>query len=163
MKTWSFDIFEKSTVDIIYLLSCFYNKVIITKPYTSRGANSEKYIVCKNFKFKQVEHIITKFINIVKILENINFDEYSIHSVVNIQIQKYWLNSICESNSILGQKQIDNIIATIKIIIHKERKQEKIHYLKSVNVQKCVNWCIKNNIPYNCNYKSSNIFLGERV
>ena len=44
-----FDIFNHATFQAIYLLSCFYKKIVITKPYTSRYANSEKYIVCKNF------------------------------------------------------------------------------------------------------------------
>ena len=36
-----FDIFEKCTIEILYLLSCFYKKVIVCKPDTSRVANSE--------------------------------------------------------------------------------------------------------------------------
>ena len=47
-----FDMFSKSTQDYIYLLSLFYNKVYIFKPQTSRLANSEKYIVCKDFKLQ---------------------------------------------------------------------------------------------------------------
>ena len=39
-----FDIFEDCTIDILYLLSSFYEKVIVMKPYTSRYANSEKYV-----------------------------------------------------------------------------------------------------------------------
>ena len=46
-----FDIFHQSSVELIYLLSCFYERVYIIKPHTSRHANSEKYIVCKKFKF----------------------------------------------------------------------------------------------------------------
>lgn len=46
-----FDCFMKPTVELIYLLSCFYEKVYITKPQTSRFANSEKYLVCMNFHF----------------------------------------------------------------------------------------------------------------
>ena len=47
-----FDLFYKPSVEIIYLLSCLYNKVFIIKPNTSRYANSEKYIVCLNFKYE---------------------------------------------------------------------------------------------------------------
>ena len=46
-----FDSFMSYTIDLLYLLSSFYEKVYITKPNTSRYANSEKYIVCKNFLF----------------------------------------------------------------------------------------------------------------
>ena len=44
-----FDCFMEHTVDILYILSAFYETVYITKPKTSRYANSEKYLVCKNF------------------------------------------------------------------------------------------------------------------
>ena len=59
-----FDMFSKSTQDYIYLLSLFYNKVYIFKPQTSRLANSEKYIVCKEFKFKTTTKYFTTFYNI---------------------------------------------------------------------------------------------------
>ena len=36
-------------------------------------------------------------------------------------------------------------------------------YKKHNNIQKCITWCINNNIPYNKNYQSNNIFLGERT
>tara|TARA_B110001454_G_scaffold18483_1_gene16948 strand:- start:2277 stop:3494 length:1218 start_codon:yes stop_codon:yes gene_type:complete len=157
-----FDIFEKASVDIIYLLSCFYETVIISKPNTSRYANSEKYIICKNFKFINTENISTKLINILKILENIDFNEYYINSIINIPIQYYYLNNITEINAILGQQQINNILATIKLINYKDRKNDKLQNLKNNNIQKCIRWCEKNKINYNTNYENINIFLGER-
>ena len=72
-------------------------------------------------------------------------------------------NSINEINAILGHQQIDNILNTIKIITHKDKKQEKIYNLKCQNVTKCINWCIKNNIPYSKSNISSNIFIGDRI
>ena len=30
-------------------------------------------------------------------------------------------------------------------------------------MQKCMNWCINNNIPYNKYFQQNNIFLGERL
>ena len=44
-----FDSFMEHTLDLLYILSSFYETVYIVKPYTSRYANSEKYIVCLNF------------------------------------------------------------------------------------------------------------------
>jgi 23S rRNA U2552 (ribose-2'-O)-methylase RlmE/FtsJ len=44
-----FDIFMQHTIDMLVLLSSMYERVYITKPNTSRSANSEKYIVCKGF------------------------------------------------------------------------------------------------------------------
>ena len=36
-------------IKLIYLLKCLYGEVIIDKPVTSRPANSEKYVICKDF------------------------------------------------------------------------------------------------------------------
>jgi 23S rRNA U2552 (ribose-2'-O)-methylase RlmE/FtsJ len=48
-----FETFTKVTIKIIYLLSCFYEEVYIYKPYFSRETSSEKYIICKIFKYDQ--------------------------------------------------------------------------------------------------------------
>ena len=68
-----FDIFSVNSLQILYLLSCFYKKVIISKPNTSRQANSEKYIVCKHFKYDDTSEVTQKLINVLKILENFDF------------------------------------------------------------------------------------------
>ena len=155
--------FEKSTLEIIYLLSCFYNKVIICKPNTSRSANSEKYIVCKYFKYSNTDEISEKFINVLKIFETLDFQTYDIFSILNIPIQSYYKTQLLEINACLSHIQIENILNTIKIITHKDKKYDKIQHLKSNNMQKCMNWCINNNIPYNKYFQQNNIFLGERL
>ncbi len=157
-----FDMFEKSTIEILYLLSCFYENVIISKPYTSRYANSEKYIICKSFKYNNTDDISNKFIHILKLFETLDFDKYTVFSILNIPINFYYMTHICEINAILGHQQINNILNTIKIITHKDRKNDKIHTLKTQHTQKCINWCMSNKIPYNKNYQSNNIFLGDR-
>ena len=158
-----FDIFEDCTIDILYLLSSFYEKVIIMKPYTSRYANSEKYVVCKYFKYEKIDDLYPKFVGILKFFNGFDFSKYKIKSILDIPIQNYYVNSINEINAILGHQQIDNILNTIKIITHKDKKQEKIYNLKCQNVTKCINWCIKNNIPYCKSNISSNIFIGDRI
>ncbi len=45
-----FDTYCLSTVKLILLCQQYYEKVYIIKPFTSRQTNSEKYLVCKNFK-----------------------------------------------------------------------------------------------------------------
>ena len=38
-----------------------------------------------------------------------------------------------------------------------------MYNLKCQNIQKCINWCIKNNMPYTKSTVSSNIFIGDRI
>ena len=45
-----FDCYSDEMVELLYILSIHYTNVFITKPYSSRPCNSEKYIVCKNFR-----------------------------------------------------------------------------------------------------------------
>jgi len=158
-----FDMFETSTTEIIFLLSCLYDSVIITKPLTSRYANSEKYVICKNFKFTDTSELSVKFINILKLFESFNFKKFSITSILNLDIHSYYYNNIKEINAILGHQQMDNILNTIKIITHKDSRSDRTQLLKNTNIQKCIQWCVNNKIPYNKSYQSTNIFLGERT
>ena len=119
-----FDVFYKSSYQLIYLLSCLYKKTFIIKPNTSRYANSEKYIVCLNFKYQNTDNLYNKLLNIIKILDKINFDEYDI-SILNIPIQSYFLKHIKEINSVLGVQQIENILNTIKLISMQDKKRKK--------------------------------------
>jgi DNA-directed RNA polymerase subunit E'/Rpb7/23S rRNA U2552 (ribose-2'-O)-methylase RlmE/FtsJ len=44
-----YDIYYHVTIQMIHLLSVYYNNITIIKPRTSRPANSEKYLVCTDF------------------------------------------------------------------------------------------------------------------
>ena len=147
-----FDIFTKSTVDIIYLLSSMYKQVFIIKPNSSRLANSEKYIVCKYFK-NENEELIQQIINNYEKLSEINY----LSSLIKIKHDCYFLNKIEEYNAIFGQMQIENINNTLNLINFKN-KNDKLDFLKKNNTSKCIQWCEKNNIPYNNLQATSNIF-----
>ena len=40
----------KATIDIVKVMGLFYERVEVTKPRTSRGTNSERYLVCNGFR-----------------------------------------------------------------------------------------------------------------
>ena len=107
-----FDIFKFKTVEIIFLLSNLYEYVYIYKPYTSRVANSEKYVICKNYKNNNRN--ISKDIidNFDYLLNNID----NIYSLFNITLPKLFLKKIEEINAIYGQQQIENINTTLNFI-----------------------------------------------
>ena len=156
-----FDIFLKNTCQIIYLLSCFYKKVYITKPNTSRYANSEKYVVCKYFKYNSLKHLYKRFYNIISVLHNINFEQYELTSIFNINIQSYYLIKLEEINGIFIHQQVENILNTIKLISYGDKKRDKIELLKNQNILKCVQWCEQFNIKYNKNFSPSNVFINK--
>ncbi|KAI8384517.1 FtsJ-like methyltransferase-domain-containing protein [Radiomyces spectabilis] len=45
-----FDMMEDFTADLVWLLYQLFDRICITKPLTSRPANSERYVVCKNLR-----------------------------------------------------------------------------------------------------------------
>lgn len=58
-----FDTYTDSTCQLIYIMTYYFEKVFIYKPKLSRPCNSEKYIICKNFKGisqKQLNEMIEK-------------------------------------------------------------------------------------------------------
>jgi len=89
-----------------------------------------------------------------------------IHRFINIPIPLSFVTRLEEYNAIFGQQQIENIYYTISLIKNKNR-QDKIDNLIKTNIQKCVAWCIKYNVPYiiinNCVIPNSNIFIGGTV
>jgi len=151
-----FDIFSKLTIDILYMLTRVYSEVYITKPFTSRLANSEKYIVCKNFLLDETdcEMFITSFTNEFEKL--ILYD--NIISLLDFEHDYYFLNKIEEINIIMGQKQLENIITTLNII-GSRNNHDKIDSLKKTNIQKCISWCEKYDITCIKLLSSNNIFL----
>ena len=133
--------------------------MFITKPHTSRYANSEKYIVCTKFRFKDATFITNKLHDIIKVLNNININTYKITNILNIPLSLYLKNQLEEINSIFGQQQIENISNTFKIIYNNDKRKEKLENIKSQNIGKCINWCIQNKIEHNkINNTCTNIF-----
>ena len=157
-----FDIFYKPTVECICLLSILFKKVTIIKPATSRTANSEKYIVCENLNIKNKDVLIKKFYNILKVINKLD-NCFSICSFLDIPLNQHFINKIEEFNCILSNKQIKNILKTIKLIVNNDRKNDKIDNLKNNNIKSCISWCVNNNIPYNNKYKPVNIFLNKKI
>jgi FtsJ-like methyltransferase len=113
-----FDIFTKFTVDMIALLSSMYQQVYVTKPNTSRFANSERYIVCKGFRMTSDVSFIPIIYNVFRDLlgrrASNNGDPLRLFSH-NI-IPCLFLTKLEEYNAIFGQQQIENIHYTIQLI-----------------------------------------------
>jgi 23S rRNA U2552 (ribose-2'-O)-methylase RlmE/FtsJ len=171
-----FDIFHKPTIDILYLLSYYYTNVTIMKPYTSRVANSEKYVICQGFKIADSAPIIQQFCDIFPSIimtqkaadagadqdqdqdqdtasetdENAADDDDadgSLSSILPREHDLYFLNKIEELNAMISYQQIENITSTLAIITN-QRNTEKLEQYKKTNVGKCMAWCEHYGIPY---------------
>jgi cap1 methyltransferase len=148
-----FDIFTKYTVDMLALLASMYETVYVTKPNTSRIANSEKYVVCRNFLLSKNEvfpFIYQRFLR----MTTQTCVPWSI--LPDAVIPGMFINKIQEINAIMGQQQIENIHFTLQLIHETSRgsssrdvegRSHVIQTLIKKNVQKCVQWCLKHRVP----------------
>jgi len=154
-----FDCFMQHTVDLLFILSSFYDKVYIIKPQTSRYANSEKYVVCKGFVLPTCQHFFPFLYRAFEKMSMPSAKETFISRFLSIPVSYFFTARIEEYNAIFGQQQIENIHYTISLIDNKN-KQEKIDNLIKTNIQKCVAWCMKYNVLHNIfSPTMTNIFL----
>jgi 23S rRNA U2552 (ribose-2'-O)-methylase RlmE/FtsJ len=151
-----FDCFMAHTIDLLCILSSFYEKVYITKPQTSRYANSEKYVVCRGFLFDSSTEFYPYLSRALTTM--LDSDKPYIRRFLKIPVSHYFLTKLEEYNSIFGQQQIENIHNTI-LLIENKNKHDKIENLLKTNVQKCINWCLKYNVPYHNIAKNVNAFV----
>lgn len=113
-----FETYTKITIKFIQMLRQVYSKVYISKPYTSRISNSEKYIVCKGFKKSTISSkIISK---LEEQLETINKNnQYQILDMfTDIKLSNSVYNSYKKINLDLQVKQyigINNIIKFLNL------------------------------------------------
>ena len=140
-----FDISSQATIDILFLLNTFYEEIYICKPFTSRFANSERYVICKQFRYRNVDIFYDTFVTLLREMDN-NKD-FSIHRILNIPIQDIFIKRLEVINSIIGQNQIENINSTLMLMDNSERN-DIIEYNKKINLGKCIRWCNHHDIEY---------------
>jgi hypothetical protein len=162
-----FDVFHKATVDILYILSYYYEHVSIMKPYTSRIANSEKYVICQGFKINDSTQIIQQFAGIFNSIQQTTTENGGVilSSLLPFEHDLYFLNKIEDMNAMVSFQQIENITSTLSIITN-HRNSEKLEQYKRANVNKCISWCEKYEIPHNAHhacFQSTNIFLHKSI
>lgn len=121
-----FDAFYLHTIDLLYLLSSLYETVYICKPHTSRYANSEKYIVCKNFLFSGNDELYHYFhVCFQKMVENSAKPESLLVRFLNIPLSNLFITRLEEYNCIFAQQQIETIYNTISLIETKNNKMRE--------------------------------------
>lgn len=154
-------LYFKPILEVIYLLTNMYEKVYIIKPNVSNALKGERFLICKNFIADYSKTIENN--NILKVLKT-TIAEFNVGSgnivasLLGTDLPYYFLNKIEESNIINGQQQLEHYDHVINTIKNKNR-DDKIETLKKNNIQKCIQWCEKNKIPYNKFVDKLNIFL----
>uniref|UniRef100_A0A6C0CYP8 Ribosomal RNA methyltransferase FtsJ domain-containing protein n=1 Tax=viral metagenome TaxID=1070528 RepID=A0A6C0CYP8_9ZZZZ len=127
-----FDIFNYSTIRLIYILNLFYTSIEFVKPHTSRISNSEKYIYCSGFNINNIK----KYYSIIDNLKRkiINNNSLDIFIPINFILDIYNYNKIFVKN------QVDSIKSTIDLI---NSDNSNINSLIYDNYENANKWYIK--------------------
>ncbi len=142
-----FDSFFQATVDMLYILSAFYEEVHVVKLRTSRVGNSEKYVICKRFRFDEPSR--ASFLPIIRktYLDCVSMSANSYCSrFLNIPVERSFITKLEEMNIVIGQQQIENIHYTLSLI----EKPARVDQIIAQNIQKCIQWCAEHGIFYTC-------------
>ena len=130
-----FDLFNYQTIQLLYILYCFYDNITFYKPTTSRLSNSEKYIVCKGFNDIDLKNDILEVLN----------KYFSKPEELFIEIPKYFLDEINKYNDIFVEKQIQTIESILNTI---NKYKENPTKDQLINAKR---WCELYQLPINNN------------
>jgi len=113
-----FDIFTNTSIHLLYLLNLLYDEIYIYKPKTSRPTNSEKYIICKNFKLIHREPILVK---LKELSTKIKYQKNKYISFTFFDdIPSEFIEKIKYMNTELLNKQCEYLEYAIKLCENKE-------------------------------------------
>ena len=156
------NILYKAVIDVIFILSSIFDKIYLVKPSISNITKDDRYLICKGFNEKyhnQNKLLLSLEENLIsKINNNELMNNKYINSIIDNELPYYLLNRLEESNLVIGRQQLEAYDQIINIFKNKNR-EEKIKNLKSLHIQKCIQWCEKNQLPHNKFIDKVNIFL----
>ncbi|XP_043927779.1 cap-specific mRNA (nucleoside-2'-O-)-methyltransferase 1-like [Protopterus annectens] len=96
----TFDLFTPSSVGLVYLLYCCFERISLFKPLTSRLANSERYIICRGLK-PGIESDRDYLFSVNIKLNQLKKSKQDVNKVVSMSVMKEdtnFLNSMMSSN-----------------------------------------------------------------
>ena len=141
-----FESFTMVTLKMLYILSSFYSEIYIHKPYFSRSSNSEKYVVCKGFKYDQKKDskILDKKIKkLEELLEKINVDLYVNDIFENLELPKDFINTFKFLNIEIANVQQIMINKIITFIKEDNYYGEKFHNYRAKQIEATKFWIEK--------------------
>lgn len=147
-----YDIFHNITIDIIYLLTMYFENINIVKPHTSRTANSEKYIICKFFKGIHKSDL-DNLINVLNEFVILNEQNKYPTRLLSNKIPTEFIDLIFDINTYHLSKQIKSIISAL-ILCNIKLSNTDVNSIKNEQTIYSLSWCDKYDFPVNskCRY-----------
>lgn len=137
-----FDIFTYETNCLIAILIEMYEEIFITKPFTSRPANSEKYLVCTNFKGMNKHGMFQDLRS-----ELIN------NGGIEKSLGKYYSDCVatrlCMYNTYYTNRQMKYLQKTLQEAEQLRNTDGECQINKNnEDINNCIEWCKKYDVDY---------------
>jgi len=130
-------------LDILYLLSSFYEKMYFIKPTIIDTSKSEKYVVCKGFLFENVYNVYSYLYPLVSQMSLLRLSPHIyIDRILKTDIAYFFVSKLEEINYIFGQVQLEQLHYLSLLVSHKYR-YDKIQNISKINIQKIQEWWSK--------------------
>jgi len=130
-----FDLFDDITISLITLLVTCYRDVYIHKPFSSRPANSEKYLICMDYNAN--EDILTS------LEELFSKDLSMIHQICDPELNNLTIQSISDYNKTFVKNQIHYINRTIEHTMYDVSRNSNVTVSDNLNAGLCIEWVNK--------------------
>lgn len=151
-----FDAFNMVMVKILYILSSLYEQVYIYKPFTSRPSESEKFIVCKKYKYNPDDKNIRSLVSdIEKIIEMSEGNKFLNDIFLDIEVPTDFINTIKFINIKLVNIEQIQVNEIIKYIQENNYFGDKYHTFKNNQVESS-KWWIETFYPPTANIAKTN-------
>ncbi len=151
-----FDSFSIINVKIIYILSCLYEQIYVYKPFTSRPSESEKFIICKKFKYTSDDKNIKNLVSdIEKIIEMSKSNKYLNDIFIDFDVPDDFINSIKFINIKLANIEQIQVNEIIKYIQENNYFGDKYHTFKNNQIT-ASKWWIETFYPVSANIAKEN-------
>lgn len=139
-----FESFTKTTIKIIAMLSQLYDKLYFIKPLTSRTSNSEKYVVCMNFKYSEKDK---EYKNINKKLDDMleQIHKQKSHALINNIFSEYapdkkFIEFIIYLNTATSNQQYKCIGETLAFIKKEVYSGDEYHERRDMQIKSAKYW-----------------------
>jgi hypothetical protein len=143
---------------MIYLLSSFYDHTYIYKPYFSRATDSEKYVVCKGFKYDQKKDsalLNSKITSLEKVLEQMNSNKFVFDIYPDMDLPTGYLHKFKFMNIKIANSQQIMINEIVKYIKENNYFGEKYHIFREKQIE-ATKWWVSNYFPPSNNLYEKN-------
>ncbi len=133
-----YESFTESNVKLMCILSSFYNKVYVIKPLMSRRSNSEKYVVCINYKGVNNKKI--------KILEDVLKSAFKKKgkNIVNIfpdyYIPRNYFYTVTKLNTVIANRQFISINQIVDFINKQNYRGSLYHKQRDLQIKAAEYW-----------------------